>query len=70
MKKLLPAFIIAATCTILFTSCKKDYHCSCTFNNTVKYTTDLGKQTKSDAKDQCSEYEHTIPGEDWNCDIN
>ena len=66
-----------ATYTVLFIflgviclfSCKKVYHCSCTYNNIVMYNADLGSQYKNKAQDQCSSYDTTITGETWNCTI-
>ncbi len=66
-----------ATYTIVFVlvgmlglfSCKKDYHCSCTYNNTVVYTADLGDQTINNARNTCSNYDTTITGEVWTCTI-
>jgi len=70
MKKTPIVVIIIVTITILiYTSCKKDYHCACTFNNAVIFNTDLGNQTKKGAQDQCNEYDSTVVGEVWNCKI-
>ncbi len=57
MKKLFPVMAIALGAA-LFTSCKKDYNCTCTTtdNGTVigTSTVSLGKQKKSDAENACS----------------
>jgi hypothetical protein len=50
-------------------SCKKSYHCTCTYDNNVVYTKDLGLQVKDKATEQCSSYDTTITGEKWNCQI-
>jgi hypothetical protein len=56
MKKLLPVAIIALT-AVMFTSCKKDYTCKCTYTDSG-VTTDLGSvtihDTKSNAKSACN----------------
>jgi hypothetical protein len=62
---ILTIFILCAT-----TSCKRDYKCSCTFNNQIVYSTDLGSQTKKNAQDDCNRNDSTIPGEVWNCSVN
>jgi hypothetical protein len=56
MKKLIPLALIAVT-AVMFTSCKKDYTCKCSYTlNGV--TTVLGSvtihDTKSNAKDACN----------------
>ena len=60
MKKLLPIAMIAVVC-MLFTSCKKDYTCTCTMTdnsvtpaNVTTETFSLGKQTKSNATSACN----------------
>ncbi|MBL7692715.1 MAG: hypothetical protein JNM41_14075 [Flavipsychrobacter sp.] len=56
MKKLIPMIAVAALAT-MFTSCKKDYSCTCTSSasgsttSTMKYP--LGKQKKKDAESAC-----------------
>lgn len=69
MKKATYFVIIVLICLVSFISCKKEYHCSCTFNNTVVFTKDLGSQVKKNATDQCSSYDSTIKGEVWNCTL-
>jgi hypothetical protein len=61
--------IIAAIGIIGFSSCKKNYHCQCTYNNQLKLTRDLGSQTKDDATTLCESYDTTVTGEKWNCTI-
>ncbi len=57
MKKLIPMIAVAALAT-MFTSCKKDYSCTCTTTAsgattaTTKYP--LGKQKKKDAESACN----------------
>jgi hypothetical protein len=62
MKKLFPLAAIAVF-AVMFTSCKKDYTCTCTQTVTgstpVTTTVSLGKQTKSDADKACSNYNVT-----------
>ncbi len=52
-----------------FVSCRKEYHCHCSYNNNVVYSADLGNQTKSNAEKACNVYDSTITGEVWNCTI-
>lgn len=54
---------------IMSASCKKLYHCSCTYNNEVRYTKDLGRQFQDKAQQECSSYDTTVPGEAWNCTL-
>ena len=59
--------LLAAVC--IFASCEKEYHCACTFNNSVIYTKDLGEQYKNNAEKDCSAYDSTVAGEVWNCTV-
>jgi len=60
MKKITPFVIVALFGALTFTSCKKDYKCTCKFNNSffasgdTTITWDLGKQKKSNAKAACN----------------
>ena len=54
---------------IMLFSCKKVYHCSCSYNNIVVYNTDLGSQYKSNAQTKCNSYDSTITGEVWTCSL-
>lgn len=51
---------------VAFTSCKKDYTCTCkvTVNGQVvtEVTNDLGKQTKKDAEAACEDYKASTTG--------
>ena len=67
MKKATYTVIMILICMLSFMSCEKEYHCGCTFNNTVVYTKDLGYQYKNNAKKLCDSYDSTITGEVWNC---
>ena len=69
MKKATYTIVIVLVAMLSFFSCKKDYHCSCTYNNTVMYNVDLGDQTNKNAKKTCSNYDSTIKGEVWTCTI-
>ncbi len=70
MKRDLRSILLIAAAAILgFTSCKKNYHCQCSFNNKIQMVTDLGSQTKDDAKTQCDAYDSTVTGEKWTCVI-
>ncbi len=62
-------FAIAVLCIAGFSSCKKNYHCQCTYNNQIKSITDLGSQTKDDATTACEAKDSTITGEKWTCTI-
>lgn len=55
MKKFIPLAAVAVL-ALTFTSCKKDYSCTCTSTvggSSASSTTSLGKQTKKDAKAAC-----------------
>ena len=53
----------------LLASCKKDYHCQCSYKNQIQLTKDLGQMAKSDAEQTCNGYDSTIIGEQWTCVI-
>jgi hypothetical protein len=68
MKKVIYTGLIIFIGIFFFASCKKNYHCQCTYNNTVVYTEDMGSETSDKAKKRCSVYDSTgIPGEVWLC---
>ena len=69
MKKTTYAIVFVLACMLSFFSCKKDYHCSCTYNNKVVYNVDMGDQTKDNANNRCGGYDSTIAGEVWTCTI-
>ena len=69
MKKAIYTFILLAVGMVYFTSCKKHIHCTCTFNNKVVYTEDMGMDFAKNAQDKCSLYDTTVAGEVWNCKI-
>lgn len=51
--------------TVAFTSCKKDYTCTCTSSvggTSTTYTQSLPNQTRADAKDACEGYENQNTG--------
>jgi hypothetical protein len=51
--------------TVAFTSCKKDYTCTCTSsigNNSTTYNQSLPNQTRADAKSACEGYENKNTG--------
>lgn len=78
MKKLMPVAAIAVF-ALMFTSCKKDYTCTCTYSGpsvgvTVsdqKFT--ISKTTKKDAESKCSGYTSTVSfagtSTGWNCHL-
>ena len=67
MKKVIFTVIILGTLSMF--SCKKIYHCSCTYNNAVVYNQEIGSQYQNDAQNKCNAYDTTIIGEAWNCTI-
>jgi hypothetical protein len=69
MKKATYTVLTVLAGMVSLMSCKKLYHCTCTFNQQVMYTKDLGKQHEDDAKSECSSFDSTITGEVWNCQI-
>ena len=70
MKKATYTLLILICGIITFGSCKKEYHCQCTYNNQVVYTKDLGNQTTSNANKMCSSFDSSgIPGEVWLCTV-
>jgi hypothetical protein len=66
MKKSLLIVMAIVGASVLF-SCKKDYHCSCSFNNNLVYSVDLGNQYKDNAQSTCNGYDTTVKGETWQC---
>ena len=70
MKKAIYTGIIIVSGILSFTSCKKVYHCSCTFNNTLVYNKDLGNQTLKNAKTICDRSDTMMAGEIWTCTVN
>jgi hypothetical protein len=59
MKKFAPILAIAVL-GVMFTSCKKDYTCSCSYNlagTPLSQDYALGKQKKGDAKSACDTYQ-------------
>jgi hypothetical protein len=67
MKKAGYTLLTVLICALSFTSCKKEWHCTCSYNNTVVFTKDLMNETKSKANDACSAYDSTVTGVVWNC---
>jgi len=70
MKKLALILLTATTFALSFTSCKKDYHCRCTYNGSVVYDQDLGKMSHSDASDQCEHQSTSVLGQTWECGLD
>lgn len=50
MKKVLYTVVILAIGVSFLPSCKKEYHCQCTYNNQLVRTVDMGNQTSDNAK--------------------
>lgn len=67
MKKSLLQVSIIIAVAVLAGSCKKNYHCQCSYNNQIRMVKDLGKQTRDDAQEECDTYDSTVTGEKWNC---
>jgi len=61
--------LLAVVAIAFFASCKKDYHCQCSYNNQVMLVKDLGSQVHGDAQTTCNGYDSTVTGEKWNCVI-
>lgn len=69
MKKGLRFVLVFAAVGLCFSSCKKNYHCQCTYKNEIKLVRDLGLQTTDDATSTCDSYDSTVTGERWTCTI-
>ena len=69
-RDILFVLVIAVSGILCFASCKKDYHCQCTYGGKITLIKDLGNQTKSDATNQCNAYDSTVAGENWICTLN
>jgi hypothetical protein len=74
MKKLFPLMVFALAAT-MFTSCKKDYSCTCTVTvggvSTQQPAATIKDATKKDAKSKCSDLEkgYTSLGATASCSI-
>ncbi|MBA2407352.1 MAG: hypothetical protein H0V65_05105 [Chitinophagales bacterium] len=60
MKKLF--FIASVTLAVGFTSCKKDYTCTCTENGTNVGVVGIPNSSKSDAQTLCDNEQTTLNG--------
>jgi hypothetical protein len=69
MKKAIFSVITILVVALSFTSCKKEWHCTCSYNNMVMFTKDLNNQVKSKAETTCSQYDSTVAGQTWSCTI-
>ncbi|MBC7554827.1 MAG: hypothetical protein H7257_12710 [Taibaiella sp.] len=69
-KRIVYVFAIAVTGVVLFASCRKNYHCQCSYQNQIRLNKDLGSKVKSDAQEECDSYDTTITGEKWTCILN
>lgn len=69
MKKRAMYVLVVLIGLLATASCTKDYHCACTYNNTVVYNIDLGAQYKSNAQTTCTRYDSTIAGIPWQCTL-
>jgi len=64
--------LFAVLCTFAFTSCKKDYTCTCTTtigNSSTTKTYDLQNQTLRDADDACERYEGSTAISNTTCHL-
>ena len=67
MKKL--AFVAAALiATAGFTSCNKNYTCTCTYNGNVVYEGEADG-SRSEANSDCDTRKTTVLGQTWDCDL-
>ena len=69
MKKLIIA-IAALGMSFAFTSCEKNYTCTCTWNGNVVSSQELGKMSRSEAEDQCNTNSTSVLGQTWDCDLD
>jgi hypothetical protein len=70
MKKAVFIAITILCPIIIFTACqKKNFHCTCTYNQKVVYTEDLGYQEEDKAREACSANDTTYAGQLWHCTI-
>ena len=69
MKKVIYTAVVLLMAMMSMVSCKRVYHCHCSYNNKVVFSKDLGGQHENKAQDICSSYDSTITGEVWNCTI-
>ena len=69
MKKAIFVVILTLAGALSFTSCKKEWHCTCSYNNKVVYTEDPMNNVESKAQEKCNQYDSTITGEIWTCTI-
>ncbi len=70
MKKALYTVVAVVFGIISFASCKKEYHCHCSYNNQLVRSYDLGNQTADNANKMCSKYDtSSIPGEVLLCTV-
>ncbi len=53
MKKVLTLIAGVAFVAVLFTSCKKNYTCTCTITGGTSVSSDYGKTSKKAATDAC-----------------
>jgi hypothetical protein len=69
MKKVIYTAVVLMLGMISMVSCKRVYHCNCSFNNKVVFSKDLGAQHQDDAEATCKGFDTTITGEVWNCSL-
>jgi len=69
MKKVAITAGVLLLTVVSLVSCKRVYHCHCSFNNKVVYSKDLGAQHQDDAEKICNGYDTTVVGEVWNCTL-
>ena len=69
MKKMVFTAAVFSLVALSMASCRRVYRCHCTFKGAIKYSKDLGSQTKKDADAMCSAYDTTVAGEKWTCTL-
>jgi hypothetical protein len=69
MKKILLASALMITISMAFTSCKKDWSCSCTDQNGNSTSTAINNETLLNARAKCKDMSFTIGAASENCSL-
>ncbi|MBL7719051.1 MAG: hypothetical protein JNL72_09475 [Flavipsychrobacter sp.] len=67
MKKI-STVIIALVAAVGFSSCGKNYTCTCSFNGNVMYEGESSGK-RDDARTDCDLKKYTVAGQTWDCDL-
>jgi hypothetical protein len=67
MKKAIFNGVVILISIMSIVSCRKEYHCHCTYNNQLMASFDLGNKTKDDANKACVAHDSDMVGEVWTC---